>query len=231
MQELKRKFILEIYKEKWFGLFDKIRKNYAPHLFLVRERAYNDKELLNAVDNLLCEQGYAFVVCGEELVDARGTPLPKIYNSGGEILDEHEHVEHARAGAFNYANFIAARVKEQLKVESKPYLKIKETPLSAQHLQRVYECSKVDAEEAYEVGREAARAFLDGETAISIGIKRIGNYKMTAGRIPLREVSGKVRRVDECYVGDVNGPSPQFYSDYLPLIGGIEALEDYPRIG
>ncbi|MBS3090495.1 Fic family protein [Candidatus Pacearchaeota archaeon] len=29
IEELKRKFILEIYKEKWFGLFDKIRKNYA----------------------------------------------------------------------------------------------------------------------------------------------------------------------------------------------------------
>jgi 6-phosphofructokinase 1 len=208
-----------------------VRKNYAPHLFLTRERAYNEKELLDAVDDFLSEQGYVFVVCGEELVDTKGVPLSKIYSSGGEILDEHEHVEHARSNAFNYANFVAARIKSQLKVESKPYLKIKETPLSAQHLQRVYECSKVDAEEAYEVGKEAARAFLDGGTAISVGLKRIGNYKMVAERIPLREVSGKVRRVEEFYLGDIHGPSPQFYSDYLPLIGGIDALEDYPRIG
>lgn len=29
IEELKRKFILEIYKEKWFDLFEKIRKNYV----------------------------------------------------------------------------------------------------------------------------------------------------------------------------------------------------------
>lgn len=46
IEELKRKFILEIYKEKWFSSFEKIRKNYARGIRATPKSA-QEKEIEN----------------------------------------------------------------------------------------------------------------------------------------------------------------------------------------
>lgn len=194
----------------------------APHLFLPRETAFEEKTLLNKVDNLLSKQGYAFIVCGEEIVDTNRIPLAKIYGAN-ENEDPHGHTEHGRAGSFNYAEFIAKLIKNKLSVKTDSnYLKIKETPLTPQHIQRCLMRARVDAEEAFAIGRRAVAEFCDNDSKninFSIGLKRTGDeYNIAPARIPLECVAGKVRQVDTKYLGTIDGPTEAFYKDFWPLV-------------
>jgi ATP-dependent phosphofructokinase / diphosphate-dependent phosphofructokinase len=204
----------------------------APHLFLIREIPYNRDNLLGKVDDILRKRGFAFVVCGEELVCRDGKTLHEVYgNNHNHTKDSFGNTEHARSGSFNCANFIASEIKAGLKkqVESiSDYSAVKETPFSPNHIQRTLRRSLVDAQEAFEAGREAVRVYLKGEINCSIALQRFGNgYNIRPVRVSLESVSGKVRSVEQKYHGTIEGPTELFYQDFLPLFGGPLEMSHY----
>ncbi len=205
-------------------------ENASPHIFLNKENKYDKNELLNEVENLLIKQGFAFIVCGEELMDKEGRILSKVYGIE-DSKDESGHAEHSRSGSFNYADFIASEIKKGLQRDVNVingYMKLKETPITPHHIQRTFKRSYVDAQEAFNAGREAVKAFDEEDIGISIALKRFGDsYNIQPTRINLTDVVGKVRKVDGKYLGGLKGPKEKFYGDFLPLIGGPLSMTHY----
>ena len=205
-------------------------ENASPHIFLNKENKYDKNELLSEVENLLIKQGFAFIVCGEELLDKEGKILSESFGIRNR-KDESGHAEHSRSGSFNYADFIASEIKKGLEREVhiiNGYMKLKETPITPHHIQRTFKRSYVDAQEAFYAGRESVSAFDDGDIGISIALKRYGDsYNIQPARINLKDIAGKVRKVDEKYLGGLKGPKEKFYEDFLPLIGGSLSMTHY----
>lgn len=206
-----------------------------PHLFLGREIPYDKDKLLGKIDNILRKSGFAFVVCGEELVNSDGKTLQEVYGNN-KRKDSFGHTEHSRSGSFNCADFIASEIKSSLEKQVdvvSGYSAVKETPFTPNHIQRTLKRSLVDAQEAFELGREAVRTYLGGETNCSIALQRFGeDYNIKPVRVSLESVAGKVRKVEEKYLGTIEGPTELFYKDFLPLIGGALAMTHYvgPRL-
>jgi len=185
----------------------------APHIFLPKEIPFNEGTLLDKVDNILSRTGYAFIVVGEELVLEDGkTTLAEVYRANTRS-DEHGNVENARSGSFSHADAIASIIKSNIKVNSNSYLEVKETPIKPGHIQRSLYRTLTDANEAFEAGREAVRAVIEGDLNISIALLREGNdgYHIKPGRIPLETVADQVRQVEPIYLNGIEGPTEQFF--------------------
>ncbi|MEI6731760.1 MAG: 6-phosphofructokinase [archaeon] len=203
----------------------------APHLFLPRETPYDEKTLVDRVDDSLSKRGEVFIVCSEELVDANDTPLSEIYGKT-ESVDSHGHTEHGRPGSFNYAEFIASVIKERIRVDVNfDYLKIKETTSTPNHISRVLEKSRVDAREAFALGRKAVSEFCDNatnNTNFSVGLRKMGNGDIVLpGRIPLEVAAANVRQVEKEYLGTIDGPTPKFCREFGSLIANDLATKQY----
>ena len=111
--------------------------------------------------------------------------------------------------------------------------KVKTTPNVPQHLQRAFMESAVDASEAYEVGREVMRAILAGEEQVSVVLQQepgCDKYMMNTVRVPLSEIAGKTRNVEDKYIDGIRGPTQLFVDHFLPTIGGVSALPHYPEL-
>lgn len=194
----------------------------APHLFLPREIPFDERLLLDEVDNILSRSGYAFIAVGEELVLEDGiTTLAEFYKANG-TTDRHGNTENARSGSFSHSDAVADIIKNNLRVDSNSYLNVKETPIKIDHIQRSLYRTLTDANEAFGAGREAVRAFMDGQLNVSIALLREGGegYHIRPGRIPLSTVADQVRKVDSRYLGDIHGPTDQFFNDFMPLVMG-----------
>jgi len=203
----------------------------APHLFLPREAPYDEGVLLGCVDDLLCKTGFAVVVCGEELIDQDGIKLSQLYRSNVRT-DDHGNTQHGRSDSFNNANFLAHRIRtglgEGVYGFNNSYMAVKETAITPQHAQRVMARTLVDAKEAYESGKEAVKAFVDGDVGISIALQKCSlNEDIIPKRISLDTVAGKVRRVDNDYLGDIHGPTTKFYDDFSPLFQETNRLKPF----
>ncbi len=231
-----------------------------PDIIWPREIPFDEEQFLSALSDVLDRKGKAFVVIGEELVYRNRKTIAEVYQAKeqelnarvlkalkgceddpnlyaeflgmygrGEVHDQHGHVQHARSGAFNYADYIAMLAKGKLKIPN--VAKIKETPIVPQHLQRAgYVKSQVDSEEAFEVGREAVRAILDGQEQVSIVIKSNGSLPPKLERVPISAIAGKTRNVPLEYIDGIRGPTQAFVDEFLPIIGGPAALPHYTKL-
>jgi ATP-dependent phosphofructokinase / diphosphate-dependent phosphofructokinase len=203
-----------------------INEKMPPDVIWPREVPYDESRFLDALSNVLERKGKAFVVIGEELVDLNGAPLSEKFGWSNNP-DSHGHEQHARSQSFDYADFIARTAKDNLNVRNVG--EIKETPLRPKHLQRVYVKSSVDAQEAYEVGREAVRAILDGDEQKSIVLQKLDGG-ITPVRVAIGSNAGLTRRVPLEYINDIKGPTQEFVDELLPAIGGAKVLPHYAKL-
>lgn len=198
-----------------------------PDIIWPREVVFDKSRYLDALSDTLARKGgKAVVVIGEELVeDVNGKEIPLSDTYGKDAEDSHGHAQHGRAGSFSYANYLASLAKE-LKIAN--IAAVKETPIAPQHLQRCYK-SHVDAWEAYEVGRETVRAVAEGQEQVSVVLQKMDGMIRTA-RIPIGDLAGKTRRVPLEDIRGISGPSDDFIREYLPAIGGAQALPHYKTV-
>ena len=201
-----------------------INPKMPPDIIWPREIPFDAEVYLSTLSNVLQRKGKAFVIIGEELVDKNGIPLAELY--GNDPLDQHGHAEHARVDSFNYAAHLA-RLAKSLRVSGVSI--IKETPLVPKHIQRSYTKSNIDADEAFEVGRETVRAILDCNEMVSVVLQKIDD-KITVVRVPIKEVAGKNRKVPLEYIDGIHGPTQKFADEFLYLIGGAQAIPHYPKL-
>ena len=82
--------------------------------------------------------------------------------------------------------------------------------------------SKVDQEEAIEVGAHAALAAINGESEKMVAIKRISSspYKVSYELVDVKEVANKEKTIPADYMDSLFGMSDKFKEYLTPLIKG-----------
>lgn len=192
----------------------RLHQDDGPHLIYVPERDFTIPAFLADVERVYKRLGRCLVTVSEG-----------IHGPGGKLLinsdekDSHGNVQLSGSGALG--DFLAAEIKRGLGDK----LRVRADTFG--YLQRSFAgvISEVDAQEAREVGRAAARAALAGEHQHgSIYIDRDGDrkhYRVHYGVTLLSNVAKNTRDLDESYL-DGNNDVSQAFIDYLrPLVGAL----------
>tara|TARA_Y100000310_G_scaffold70474_1_gene66151 strand:- start:10192 stop:11457 length:1266 start_codon:yes stop_codon:yes gene_type:complete len=198
-----------------------INYDAAPNLFLPREVPFIQTELLDAVDNLLSGKGFVFIVVGEEIVNGDGVTLAKLYNAH-ESRDSFGHSQYGRSDSFSTASAIAGIIQHELCVEARAAdYGLKDSSFVPNHIQRSLLRSRVDAEEAFDVGRQAVLAALDRESGISVGLQEVDG-QIIPSRMPIGNIFSpgdrEGRKMEPRYLGGIEGPTQRFYDDFAYLV-------------
>lgn len=190
----------------------------APQLVYLPERTPDDLDaLLAEVARVHREHGSCVLVVPETLRDAAGKPL-----GGGEgaFVDPFGHPYHPGVGAM-----LADRITAALGLRARY-----DKPGT---IARMFGAavSPTDRAEAEEVGREAVRRALRGESDLMVTIERLGDepYRVAYGAAPLAAIAHAERRLPDEFIGpDGRSVTPAFRRYALPLLGG--PLPAYGRL-
>jgi 6-phosphofructokinase len=187
------------------------RPGDAPHIILFPEITFDEQKFLDRVQQCVQDYGYCVVVVSEGTRNAQGKFLAE--------AGTRDAFGHAQLGGV--APVIASLVKEKLGMKHHwavaDYLQ-----RSARHI-----ASRVDAQQAYAVGKAAVELALRGHNAIMPTIlRRSGKpYKWTIGHVPLADVANQEKMVPREYItADGFGITEACRRYLAPLVAG----EDYP---
>lgn len=187
-----------------------------PHLIYLPERGVSVDQIVSDVDSVYKRLGYCVIAVSEGAKDDQGNDL----GSGPGDVDAFGHK--LKGGVVEFLN---QTIKDRLKLRTR-YDK-------PGYLQRSFAShqSTVDREEAYQVGRRAVLAALDGLTGQMVTILRVsGNeYAATYGLAPLDQIANKEHIVPAEYINAKGNGVTEGYIRYArPLIGG--PLTPYARL-
>jgi 6-phosphofructokinase len=195
------------------------RSDDGPHLVYLPERPFSVPKFIEDVRRVKEELGRCVVAVSEGIADANGDPVYR-----GDEVDAHGNVQLSGTGALG--DFLVKVVKDNLGTD----LRVRADTFG--YLQRCFPevVSKVDADEATAVGREAVKAaVLDERANGSVVIRRTGTtktYMVSLGLTELENVAKHTRSVpDEFVNSEGNGVTEAFRNYALPLTGR------FPRFG
>lgn len=195
----------------------------GPHLVYVPECVFSMDAFISDVDRMYTQHGRCLVAVSEGIHDAAG----KSMMTSGEV-DSHGNVQLSGSGALG--DFLAAEVKAKLGSG----LRVRADTFG--YLQRSFAgfVSEVDAREAREVGRTAARVATGGEHkhgSIAM-IRRPGEtYAIDYEVTELVKVAKVTRDLDPSFLLGTNDISPEFIKYVRPLVGELAVtgrLSDFP---
>jgi 6-phosphofructokinase 1 len=195
----------------------------GPHLVYVPESDFDLESFAADVQRVHERLGRCLVAVSEGVHGPGGKPL---ITSGEK--DSHGNVQLSGSGALG--DFLAAEVKARLGSK----LRVRADTFG--YLQRSFAglWSEVDAREAREVGRAAARAALAGERLHgSIAIRRLdkAQYEAAFDVVELSEVAKETRPLEARYIRGTNDVDPSFLGYARPLVGALPRmgrLSDFP---
>ncbi len=196
----------------------KERPEDPPHLVYVPEHGVTLDQILSDVKEWYDRLGYCVLAVSEGLTDPDGNPLTA--NGGTNEVDAFGH---ARLGGV--VELIESAISDAFGLKTR-YDK-------PGYLQRSFALlqSSVDRDEAYEVGREAVRAALRGESNKMVTLLREEGpaYRCTTGLADLETVANAVHIMPAEYLTTTGNGVTQGFLDYArPLIG--EPLPAYGRL-
>ena len=197
----------------------KVTDEDAPHLVYVPERPLPRERFLRDIERVQRELGHVVAVVTETLRDERGHPFadPEL---SGEVDDFGHPLLRGTASA------MCRLVQGELGLRSRY-----DKPGSLQRMSSLC-TSSVDLVEAEEVGREAVRRALQGETDLMVTLIRDADrpYRSHTGTAPLAEVANRQRLLpDEFLAADTPATTEAFRRYALPLLGP-HALPEYARL-
>lgn len=196
----------------------------GPHLVYLPESVFSLDAFLGDVDRVYRARGRCLVAVSEG-----------VHGPGGELLieskekDSHGNVQLSGSGALG--DFLAAEIKARLGAK----LRVRADTFG--YLQRSFAgyASEVDAREAREVGRTAARIATSGAAPHgSIVIRRRGDarkYEAGFEVTELANVAQKTRAMPPEYIAGANDVAPAFFDYVRPLVGEMPhaaRLSDFP---
>ena len=196
----------------------------GPHLIYVPEATFDLDQFIADVDRVYTREGRCVIAVSEGIHDAEGQPIAaKIAEAmTGEVeKDAHGNVQLSGSGALgdHLSTLIKDRLGKKLRVRADTF----------GYLQRSFAgcVSDVDAREARESGRAAARVAAEGLVEASITIRRTGNdpYAVEYVPVPLKDVARKTQTLSPDYI--VGGCDiSESFRDYLtPLVGELPVIE------
>ena len=187
-----------------------------PHLIYLPERGISVEQIVSDVDEVYRRLSYCVVAVSEGAKNENGEDL----GSGKGDVDAFGHV--LKGGV---VEFLDQTIKDRLKLRTR-YDKPGYLQRSFASLQ-----SPVDREEAYQVGRRAVQAAVEGKTGQMVTLLRQpgDEYRIEYGLAPLTNVANKEHIVPAEYINsNGNGVTDAFVRYGRPLIGG--PLKRYARL-
>ena len=190
----------------------------GPHLVYLPERPVAAERILADVADAYRAFGHVVVVLSENQPDPAGAVL----GSGGvpRYVDAFGH-----AYFDSPAQFLARAIGDELGLRARW-----EKPGTMQRMSVAHR-SRVDAEEALAVGREAARLAIDGVSDVMVVIRRASGepYRSALATAPLAAVANAQRVLPPEFIAEpAAGPTEAFRRYAEPLLG--EALPRHARL-
>jgi 6-phosphofructokinase 1 len=183
----------------------------APHIILLPEVTFNQKDFLALVKQVVAKHGYCVVVVSEGVKNSKGKFLAE--------SDRRDAFGHSQLGGI--APFISELINNKLKMKNHwavaDYLQ-----RSARHI-----ASKVDLEQAQAVGSFAIKYALAGMNGVMpiIVRNRGSKYKWSIEAAPLSRIANLEKKLPKSFISKNGMNVTQKAIDYLmPLIQG----ESYP---
>ena len=188
----------------------------GPHLIYVPERTFVLEQFLADVKAVYEKHGRCVIAVSEGIHDASGEPIASLLSkqAGSEVeRDAHGNVQLSGTGAL--ADLLCDEIKVKLGIK-----RVRGDTFG--YLQRSFiGCvSDVDQREAREVGEKAVQYAMWGERDGSVAIKRTGFYSVDYELLPLTDVAGKTRTMDDAFISDSGTDVTDAFRLYLrPLLG------------
>jgi len=184
----------------------------GPHLIYLPERVFEIPKFLADVKAMYERHGRCIVAVSEGIHDAAGTPMLAQLAKDLEH-DAHGNVQLSGSGAL--ADLLCEEIKDKLKIK-----RVRGDTFG--YLQRSFiGCtSDVDQREAREVGEKAVQFAMWGDQDGSVTIKRTGFYSVDYELLPLEQVAGKTRHMEDEFIAASGTDVTDAYRLYLrPLLG------------
>ena len=184
----------------------------GPHLIYLPERDFVLDSFLADVKRMHERHGRCVVAVSEGIHDAAGQPMLTQLAKPLEH-DAHGNVQLSGTGAL--ADLLCEEIKAELGIK-----RVRGDTFG--YLQRSFiGCvSDVDAREAREVGEKAVQFALWGDRDGSVAIKRTGFYSADYELVPLADVAGKTRVMDDEFIAPSGTDVTDAFRLYLrPLLG------------
>ena len=182
-------------------------KDDAPHIILLPEVLFDQKEFLSSVKRIVNKNGYCVIVVSEGVKNKKGHFLSESTNK--------DAFGHAQLGGV--APFIAELINTKLKLKNhwavSDYLQ-----RSARHI-----ASKTDLEHAEAVGSSAVKFALKGMNGVMPIIARSKGpkYKWSIEPAPLSKIANLEKKLPKSFIAKNKMDITQKAIDYLmPLIQG-----------
>ena len=179
----------------------------APHIILLPEVTFNQKDFLALVKQVVAKHGYCLVVVSEGVKNSKGKFLAE--------SDRRDAFGHSQLGGI--APFISELINNKLKIKNHwavaDYLQ-----RSARHI-----ASKVDLEQAQAVGSFAIKYALAGMNGVMpIIVRNKGSkYKWSIEAAPLSKIANLEKKLPKSFISKNGMNVTQKAIDYLmPLIQG-----------
>ena len=184
----------------------------GPHLIYLPERTFVIDKFLADVKATQERYGRCVVAVSEGIHDASGQPILAQLAKQVEH-DAHGNVQLSGSGAL--ADLLCEEIKARLGLK-----RVRGDTFG--YLQRSFiGCvSDVDAREAREVGEKAVQYAMWGPRDGSVTIKRTGFYSADYELVPLTDVAGKTRVMEDAFIADNGTDITDAFRMYLrPLLG------------
>lgn len=199
----------------------RISADDGPHLVYLPERTFDMAHFLADVQAMHERHGRCVVAVSEGIHDASGTAIASLLAREVE-RDAHGNVQLSGTGAL--ADLLCEEIKTGLGIK-----RVRGDTFG--YLQRSFlGCvSEVDQREAREAGEQAVQFALWGDRDGSIAIQRSGHYAVNYVLLPLQDVAGKTRVMEDVFINAAGNDVTPAFIDYLrPLVGA--GLPDIARL-
>ena len=184
----------------------------GPHLIYLPERNFSIEQFLHDVKATYERFGRCVVAVSEGIHDAQGRPMLAQLSQDLE-RDAHGNVQLSGTGAL--ADLLCEEIKSKLGIK-----RVRGDTFG--YLQRSFiGCvSDVDQREAREVGEKAVQFALWGDRSGSVAIQRTGFYSVDYNLLPLEQVAGKTRVMEDDFIAASGTDVTDLFRLYLrPLLG------------
>ncbi|MYN00721.1 diphosphate--fructose-6-phosphate 1-phosphotransferase [Pseudoduganella sp. DS3] len=184
----------------------------GPHLIYVPERVFSIEQFLADVKETYERYGRCVIAVSEGIHDASGEPIATLLAKEVE-RDAHGNVQLSGTGAL--ADLLCDEIKAKLGIK-----RVRGDTFG--YLQRSFiGCvSDVDQREAREVGEKAVQFAMWGDRNGSVVIKRTGFYSVDYELMPLEDVAGKTRTMEDEFIDARGTGVTDAFRMYLrPLLG------------
>ena len=184
----------------------------GPHLIYLPERVFELERFLADVKAMYARHGRCVIAVSEGIHDASGAPILARLAQDLE-RDAHGNVQLSGTGAL--ADLLCEEIKQKLGIK-----RVRGDTFG--YLQRSFiGCvSDVDQREAREVGEKAVQFAMWGDRDGSVAIQRTGYYSADYALLPLEDVAGKTRVMEDHFISDSGTDVTDAFRLYLrPLLG------------